>query len=198
MLGKKRGQVTVFVALGIILVAVLVIAIAFRGEISKIVTESESETQTDFEARTNEVQIHIERCLDNALEQSIGILANKKLKDYDTALEEDVTLRFSLCLNFESFTDLQIKKLTEPEVEIQRSTDNLLITATLNMQVSMQSGSDEKILEEFVSQQKLQRRMCVLEEKLNDNCRAKEDLVVGIFNFKQGQEVKIGGECLAC
>lgn len=198
MLSKKRGQVTVFIGLGVVLAVALIFAIAFRGEISKIVTESESEQQTNFASQVEEVQKHVEGCLSNALSESIVLLASKKLEDYDKSLGEETKLKFSMCLNLGSFDEIAIKQLEDPELEVQRNSDNTVITATLTMPLNIEKDGDEQQLTEFVAQEKLKRKMCVLKEMLDSDCRAKQDLKVGIFTFQEGEEVAIGGECLAC
>ena len=197
-MNKKRGQVTVFIALGVILVAVLAIAIAFRGDIVKIVTESESEDQTNFASQVEEVKKHVEGCLGNALSESVVLLASKKVEDYDKALADETKLRFSLCINLGLFEELAIKDLATPEIEVKRNSDNTVITATMAMPINIEKGGDQQQLTEFVAQEKLRRKMCVLKEMVDSDCRAKEDLKVGIFTFKEGEEVKVGGDCLAC
>lgn len=195
---QKRGQVTVFVALGVVLVLVLAIAIAFRGDIARIVTQSGAEKQAGFSSQVDSVQKHIEGCLSNALSESILALANEKLDNYDERLADEIILRVGLCLHLESFTDMTVRKLEEPKVEVQRNPDDMVITATMTMPVNIEAEGGKEQLQEFVAQEKLQRKMCVLKEMVDSDCMAKEDLVAGIFVFKQGEEVKIGGDCLAC
>ncbi len=198
MLGKKRGQVVIFIALGIILVVILALAIGFRSDITKIVTQSKSATQATFTTQVDEVQKHIEQCLLTSLRQAIPILAGKNTKDYDSDLAEETRLRAGLCLNLETFRNLELKKLAEPKLQIQRNTENTQVTATMELPISIQSGTDTQQLNEFVAQESLRKQSCVLKEMLDNSCKAKQDLTVGIFVFRQGQEVKMGGECLAC
>lgn len=194
----KRGQVTIFIGLGIVIVAALVLAITFRGDIAKIVTEGAAEEQAGFSSQVDSVKKHVDGCLSNALTESVFALASKKLDDYDEALAGEVKLRASMCLQLDSFTDITARKLGEPEVEIKRNPDNTLITATMTLPINVEQDGNEEQLKEFIAQETLKKKMCALKEMLDDDCRAKEDMVVGIFVFKQGEEAKIGGECLAC
>ncbi|MFH0752519.1 MAG: hypothetical protein V1914_02870 [archaeon] len=188
----------IFVALGIIVVAVLLIAITFRGDIAEIITKSATESKTGFSAQVEEVQEYIGDCLSNSLTKSVFTIANEKVEDYNERLGQEVLLNMGQCLELKKFKDLTIKKLTEPEVKIQRNVDNTIITATLTLPIRVEKGEDAEQLEEFLAQENLKKKVCVLKEQLTNNCMAKQDLKVGIFIFKEGQEVTMGGECLEC
>ena len=144
---EKRGQVTIFVAIGIVLVAVLVIAIGFRGQITEIVTKQGTETQTGFQSQVDEVRSHIEGCLSNSLKESIFLLSTKKVGDYNQELANEVTLRAGLCLNLESFSGLTVKKLAEPKIEIFRNSGDTTITATMIMPIRIEQEENSEQLE---------------------------------------------------
>ncbi len=197
-MNEKRGQVTVFVALGVILTAALVLAIAFRGDIARIVTEQATEGKTGFAAQVDEVKRHVDSCLSQSLKKGIFMLSGEKVKDYDKRLADEITISIGLCLKLETFTELSAKRLGEPKTEVQRNQDNTVITATFSMPVRLEKGENVEQIDEFVARENMQKKMCILEEMLDSDCRAKQDLKAGIFVFEKGQEAKIGGECLAC
>ncbi len=198
MLNKKRGQVTIFVALGVILAVALILAIAFRGDIAKIVTEGAAESKTGFSAQVEDVRSHITDCLETSLADSTFILANQEVEDYDKELANEVEIYLGQCLDLKSFNEVTVRKLTEPKVTIRRDQADTLITATLNLEISIEKGENSEQLTEFIAEESLKEKICVLKTELDSQCRAKEKLTAGGFIFQQGEEVKIGGECLEC
>jgi len=195
---KKRGQVTIFIALGIILVVALILVIAFRGNIAEVITQQTTGAKTGFSAQVDEVRSHVQNCLEKSLQEAYPILATRKVSDYDSELATEVEIRVGQCADLTSFTDVYVRKLGSPKVEAFRDSSNTQITATLTFPLSVEKGDNVERLESFSAEESLVKPICVLKEKLDSNCRATEEVIAGGFIFEPGEEVKIGGECLEC
>ena len=188
----------IFVAVGLVVLVALGLAVAFRGSITKALIDQETQTQSSIDSQVDKVQAHIESCLKDSLSTAITRTASKKVDDYDKALSDEMTYILGTCLNLEFYLDLSIKTLSQPEIRISRNPDNTVITATLSMPTVITFGEESRQLDEFVAQDNLKKKMCVLSTQIDSDCKALEDLKVGVFLFEKGQEVKIGGDCLAC
>ena len=63
----KRGQITIFIILGIVILIAVVFGIMMRKEIVKAVSSSEEKNAISFSEQSQQVKAHVEDCLEEAL-----------------------------------------------------------------------------------------------------------------------------------
>jgi len=68
---EKRGQTTLFIILGIVIVAVLVSVFVFREDISKSVAERKEQTIVSQEPGISELQEAVDRCVEKTVKDAV-------------------------------------------------------------------------------------------------------------------------------
>jgi hypothetical protein len=189
---KKRGQVTVYVVLGIVIFFTLVVFgyLVFSGRVSIIEVSS-----SDFD----EVKTHIESCIYQVLENGIRFYGNSQGVDYELNLENYITDYLPLCINFSMFNRVEVEAYKIDDVIV--SLDDEKVKAKVVFPVTIRRGNDEKKFTYFYSEFVLKEKGCV-NVHVDNNCKALESKTVKmmnlVLNYEPGDFVGVGGKCIAC
>lgn len=149
----KRGQVTIFIILGIVVVVAVVFGIALRKDIAKAVKGTETKETMSFQEQAGEVKKHVEDCLEKALldarNQQPALRQYMLPEQYNEELAAAIKQRFEACLGFRQFEGLEI---TEGDIiGVETSTNNARTerSAVAHLDVTIKKGSDSASFSEF-------------------------------------------------
>ncbi|MBU2637480.1 MAG: hypothetical protein KJ955_00750 [Nanoarchaeota archaeon] len=148
----KRGQVTIFIILGIVIVIAVVFGIALRKDIAKGVSSLESRLTSSFQDEVDAVQLHVDDCLEKALKDAIYNSPIGRARDlteerYEQQLAAFVKGKANECINFTQFEGLTIARSAPLEVEVDYRIT--FATADASMRISITKGEDSASLSEF-------------------------------------------------
>ncbi|MDI6737671.1 MAG: hypothetical protein QME12_04090 [Nanoarchaeota archaeon] len=121
---QKRGQVTIFIILGIIIIVAIVFGISMRKQIAKAVAGTETLEALSFTEQSQMVKEHVEDCLKEALVDAVfnsnvgaspGITSFEDYYAQVAILVEDHAER---CINLNQFRPLIIRRVNEMVVAV--------------------------------------------------------------------------------
>lgn len=189
---KKRGQVAIYVILGIIILSTLVIIgyLRFSGE-----KGIRGTPQSYF----NEVETHVEGCISQVLEEGVGFwgVRSGTVGDYEINLADYIKLHLPLCVNLLMFDGVESYRIDDVIVSV----DDKEINVRVIFPITVKAKGVEKKFTDFVSEYPLKEEGCV-DVSVDSNCMALEsktvDLANIIFEYNIGDFVGVGNECIAC
>ena len=79
----KRGQITIFIILGIVLIAIIGVVLFLRTDLAKTTIQKAVSLTESFTSKTNEVQGIAEDCLKSKLSEATVLYGNKKVENYE-------------------------------------------------------------------------------------------------------------------
>ena len=121
----KRGQITIFIILGIVILIAVVFGIMMRKEIVKAVSSSEEKNAISFSEQSQQVKEHVVDCLEESFKKAKDSMppANIAPEEYNDALVRATKERMLTCLNFRQFSGFEItEKSKDMAIEIIRNT----------------------------------------------------------------------------
>lgn len=142
---QKRGQVTIFVILGIIIIVAIVFGITMKKQIAQTLRGSETAETLSFTEQAQEVKKYVEDCLKESLIDAKDAMLplNMDPEDYNNQLQRGVKERTIACLNFRQFADVEITdNKDEMTVEISRNSKRTVITAIAKFDVLIKQGEN--------------------------------------------------------
>jgi hypothetical protein len=167
----KRGQITIFIILGIVILIAVVFGVVMRKEIVKAVSSSEDKQAISFSEQSAEVKKHVVGCLEESLRDAVfnsrigsmpSIASNE---DYYAQIAMLVKDKTDACINnFEQFNGLTI---TRGEISGLKVYGNSVvpyptkIQADLKMNVNIAKGEESAAYSEFSSYIPLKARAVV-------------------------------------
>ncbi len=197
----KRGQVTAFVAIGIIIVVVIALLFLLRGQIMRTAGAKEKITAVSFLDEVEEVRTHIDTCLETSFKESVAYHADRAVEDYEREVADDTLDRFKECMFLDQFRSVDVVAEGSPEIEVEFQQDSKVMYATLYYELKVIRGDQEELLEEFSTSIPLSQKCCVPVE-VNGDCISKEEVVHRVcgflFDIKEGDSLIRGGKCIAC
>jgi len=190
---KKRGQVAIYVVLGIIILSTLVVIsyLRFSGEKDDIKGTPES--------YFNEVETHVEGCISQVLEEGVGFWGVRldNVGDYEANLADYIKLHLPLCVNLLMFEGVESYRIDKVIVSV----DDMEINVHVIFPITVKAKGVEKKFTDFVSEYPLKEEGCV-DVSIDSNCMALESKTVHlaniIFEYNVGDFVGVGNECIAC
>lgn len=212
----KRGQITVFVVLGLVILVIVGMVIY----IASISTRQEEKFEVlSVEKEALEVRDYITSCLDDALKSAVSYCAGSfpgggpKCDPYEEGVAERVEEGFCDCIpncnDFSIFQNAQIEVKGEMRIEAKLTGGKKKIMVAMEYPIEVKKEGQEHLIgtteSPFVAQYPLEQTDCV-PIKLIDNdpqkCEAAESKTVEvlglIFTYNVGDKVAIGGQCIAC
>ncbi|MFH1065404.1 MAG: hypothetical protein V1734_02770 [Nanoarchaeota archaeon] len=148
----KRGQITLFIILGIVIITVVVFGIMMRKEIVKAVSSSEEKNAISFSEQSAEVKKHVEDCLGDSFKKAKDSMppANIPPEEYNDALIRATKERMLTCLNFRQFGGVEItEKSKDMAVEIIRTTKLTSTTVIVQFELLIKQGESNQRFKEF-------------------------------------------------
>lgn len=209
---QNRGQVTVFVALGIIILVVIGIVILMSTSLKQ---------ETPFKVLSTEKEVasvreYVTSCLDESLKSAIAYCSGTfaktglpKCPDYQTDIAGMVVESFCTCvpncIDFSMFKNVQVEAKGDIDVEAKLTDDKKKVTVTMQYPILVRKGESEHLIgtkeSPFFAEYYLEQSSCV-PIKVDENCIATEAKTVNIlgivFEYNIGDQVKLGGSCIAC
>lgn len=192
---QKRGQVTIFIIIGIIILFVigLVLFLVYPASKEKVIPE-------DF----NEVQGYVDSCLEQTLRDGVVYLGEGPHSDYNSALAGYIKKYLVYCPNFTAdFPDLMIKPKDISSVDVSLPSDKSFVRAEVVYPILVSRGSVVRTFDRFSADYSLVKSGCA-SVPVDSLCRYTGSVPVEVkisgltFNFKNGDFVGGGGTCIAC
>jgi len=200
---EKRGQATIFIILGIVLILLVIFFFVFRSGLVSEVIETEIISGLSFPTQVEEVNSHIESCLELTLRNAVTNLGSYHTGDYESLVSEYIRDNILDCINLDSFSDLDITTGTLSSVTTIMSNDETLISSTMDYEVIVSKADNTQPLTQFYADVPLSQSCCFNVE-VDSNCNAQEagtftdTCSVGVMTVASGQSLEAGGVCFAC
>lgn len=198
---QKRGQITIFIILGIVIIAIIGAVLFLRTDIAKSTIKKAVSLTESFTSKASEVQSIAEDCLKSKLQEATVLYGSKKVEDYEAAISNQIKNSLAACLDFSSIEGIDVSREGDIDVVAELSTDKSSISATAKVNIEVSRGKDHQSIEEVYAEYSFAKRCCVPVE-VSSNCKAKnagQFKVCGfLFDVSEGQSLDKGGECLAC
>lgn len=212
---KNRGQVTIFVILGLVILVVVSVLIYLS---SSALRKEEPLKESIIEGEISDIKSYVTSCLDDSLKEAVEYCSGNlpeggpKCTDY----EEDVAARVEEgfcncvpnCNDFSNFKNIQIEVKGEINLKAKITEDKKKIGLTMVYPLLVTKGDSEHMLgtieSPFVAEYELEQRDCVpVEVDDHTSCIAAETKTVEILGLiltyrKDIDRVAIGGTCIAC
>lgn len=213
---QNRGQVTMFVVLGIIILVVIGIVILMSTSLKQ---------ETPFKVLSTEKEVasvreYVTSCLDESLKSGVSYCSGTfaktglpKCPDYQTDIAGMVVESFCTCIpnciDFSMFKNIQVEAKGDIDIEAKLTDDKKKVTVTMQYPILVRRGESEHLLgtkeSPFFAEYYLEQSSCALIKLKNNDyarCEADEDKTVEvlglIFELKVGDQVKLGESCIAC
>lgn len=212
---KNRGQVTIFVILGLVILVVVSVLIYLS---SSALRKEEPLKESIIEGEISDIKGYVTSCLDDSLKEAVEYCSGNlpdggpKCTDYEADVAARVEESFCDCVpnckDFSNFKNVQVEVKGEIRLEAKLAGDKKKITLTMEYPLSVKKGSSEHMLgtieSPFVAEYALEQSDCVPVE-VNDHtsCIAAETKTVEVLGLiltyrKDIDRVAIGGTCIAC
>lgn len=213
---KNRGQVTIFVIVGIIIV--VVVGVAFYIS-SQRFQKGEEFGVLSVEKEALEVKQYITSCIDESLKTAVSQCSGNfpngdpKCPDYEADIAERVKYGFCSCIpdcnDFSLFKNAEVSPRGDLSTEAKITEDKKKLAVTMEYPIQVKKGTQEQLIgtaeSPFTAEYALEQSECA-PIKIADNdyqeCEAAEDKTIEvlglILTYHTGDKVAIGGTCIAC
>ncbi|MBL7100831.1 MAG: hypothetical protein ISS23_02645 [Nanoarchaeota archaeon] len=209
---KKKGQITVFVVIGIIILTVVIITLyMFQTSIS---SKKAAPFETIPPAVLN-VEKYVTSCLNDALESAAAYCSghfqtgDPKCPNYEEDIAERAREDFCNCIpectDFSMFPDVEVEIKEDLNIKAILTGKKGIVKIIMEYPILVKKRGDEYFFgtteSPFFAQHTLKQSSCV--PIITDgNCIAQESKTVEVlgilFTFNPGQKVAIGANCIAC
>lgn len=151
----KRGQVTVFVILGIIVIIAVILGFVLRQSFTESAAEAETKEIISFSDEVRDVRKHVEDCIGQALEDS-WVLCNKPTianeREFTDCAEYIVEDRTGACLDFSQFKMVKVIKEEDIRAYVNLDSKRTLLSATMESKIKIEKDENSETLSEFTSE----------------------------------------------
>lgn len=166
----KRGQITIFIILGIVILMAVIFGVVMRKEIVKAVSSSEDKQAISFTEQSAEVEKHVVGCLEESLRDAVfnsrigsmpSIASNE---DYYAQIAMLVKDKTDACIDFEQFSGLSITRGDITDLKVYGNSVvpyPTKIQADLKMNINIVNGEESAAYSEFSSYIPLKARAVV-------------------------------------
>jgi len=157
----KRGQITVFIAIGMILLFLVIITLSFKGEKARLDTEFKTGTES-IDAKN-----YISNCLERSSEKviwEIGLIGGYKapistinynnekipvynpipdIKEIESSIAKDISIEFEKCVDIEIIKELGFTLSINPNktTDVSISKNNIIIESKSPVTIQKQDSS---------------------------------------------------------
>lgn len=198
----KRGQVTAFVAIGIVIIAVIVLLFFLRGYVMEATGLKEKIGTSSFVDDVEDVSDHIESCFEDSFKEAVAYQADKKITNYEKEVADYTLNRLKQCVILEQFKTVDVIPNEEPEVIVEVQEESKIVSGTLYYNLIIKKDDKQENLDEFYTSVELSERRCCVPVKVDSNCIGEEDGIFHVcgfmFTIEEGESLKKGGKCIAC
>lgn len=212
---KNGGQITMFVVVGMFILAVVILMIYLFSGTKK----GDQFEVLNIEQEALEAKEYIVSCLDDGLKDAVSHCSGNfpgggpKCPNYEQDIADRVMLDFCDCIpncnDFSIFKNVQVEQKGDMSITAKISEDKKRITVTMEYPILFKKGKSETLLgtksSPFVAQYMLEQTDCVKIKLIDDDyqrCEADEEKTLEvnglILTYKIGDKVVIGDVCIAC
>ncbi len=193
---QKRGQLTIFIIIGIVILLVLgiIFFMMYKPKPPQVVPEQFSD-----------VQKYVDGCVEQTLRDGITFLGRGPNPDYNNNLADYIKQYLVYCPNFTAdFPDLEVRQKDIVSVAVSMNDDKSLVSAVVVYPVVVTKSGYTKTLERFYAEYPLVAEYNCASVPVDAACKAKisSPLTVKVgaitFTFKPDDFVGIGNTCIAC
>lgn len=203
---QKRGQITIFIVVGIFIVATIILVAVLKGGTIKNAIESQLGTSTSFKDEVNNVEVIVQDCLDRSMMKTFTDIAIVKSKDYQGDFAKVLETSMIGCLNFSDVKadvvyGAALSQNDLGDFSIAYSADKNIIKAIAKMDIAISDGKNTGRLNEFYSELNIIPNCCI-PAQVDGSCAVEEAVKTvscgRIYDLKIGDSLKARGACLAC
>jgi len=154
----KRGQVTIFIILGIIIIAAIMVGLILSKSFQKSAAEAQFDESASFSEQVNYVEKHVQDCIEDKLTEAIPYFADKNIETeekYKESVAHFVNDRLNSCLNLNQFEGLDITQDKERGVIVNLDAKKTLLSATIKFKVKISKEDSKETLSEFYAEKSL-------------------------------------------
>lgn len=210
---KKKGQITFFVILGLVILTVILIIVYFS---SAALRTGEPLKEVIIEEDVSMVKGYVVSCLEDSLKDAVsycsGNLADggPKCSDYELDIAARVKEGFCDCVpdctDFSSIENIIVEVKGEMSVTAQLTNDKKKVTVRMEYPLLIKKGGSEHLIGKtespFFAEYALEQSDCVIID-VDEDCIAAETKTVEvlglILTYRENiDKVAIGGTCIAC
>lgn len=195
---EKRGQLTIFIIIGMVILFVL--AIVFF-----LVYKPLKEPETPPE-QFADVKNYVDACVKQTLRDGVNKLGRGPHTDYNKALEDYMKTYVVYCPNFTAdFPDMSITPKDVISVKVTLNNDQSLVSAVVVYPITITRGAFTKTLDNFYGDYTLVEKACAavpINNRIDCRYSGSSSTTVKVsgitFTYNPGDFVGVGGTCIAC
>jgi len=192
---KKRGQLTIFIILGIVILVILAVVY--------FVLYSPGGIQI-IPGQFSGLQKYVDSCVEQTLRDGVTKLGRGFNPDYESALSAYIKEYLVFCPNFTAeFPDLDIMPMDVVSVAASFNSDKSLLNAIVIYPITVKKGDHTETLERFYADYSLVKTGCAA-VPVDPSCiyTGSTPITVTVsgltFTFDPGDFVGIANSCIAC
>ncbi len=192
---EKRGQLTIFIIIGIVILVILGIVFFVMYSPSGVRVPPE-----EF----SDVQKYVDACVDQTLRDGVVYLGRGPNPNYNEALANYIKDYLVYCANFTAdFPELEVTPKDLASVTVSLNAEKSLVTAVVNYPITVRKGDMTKTLERFYAEYQLVEKYCA-SISVDSDCKSTSNdpvtvKVAGLtFTYNKGDFVGIDNKCIAC
>lgn len=197
---QKRGQITIFIVVGIFIVATIILVAVLKGGTIKNAIEKGLSSTGSLDAVVDDVNSIIQGCFDKAMQESFRRMAVGKFNDYSKEFGNILESELLKCVNYDSIQATVVASDID-NLNILISPDSTQIKAEMKYNVLIKKDNEVRRLDTFYSQLSIIPQCCIPVE-VGDGClavRSVKAISCGrIFDITAGESLDDGGKCGAC
>jgi hypothetical protein len=197
---QKRGQITIFIILGIVIIVSIILVSVFKGGEVKRAVQKQIGATVGFNNEIKEVSKIVQACLEQSVKNSFNSLVLKNVDNYDEVFSEMIKAQLPSCIDFSGLNfEVATGKLRSIKVNYNKGSSKIAVK--LDYDLIIKKGGASKKVSTFYTEITLTPKCCI-PAKVDNNCNAKKSMRVQscgrIFLIDKGESLEKGGECLAC
>lgn len=198
---QKRGQITIFIIIGIVLIAIIALTLGLRTDLAKSAVKKAASLTESFATKSDNVKVIAEDCLKSKLQEAVILYGNRKVEDYEKALANQIESSIPVCLDFSSVDGVDVNREGNIEIVTELNADKSAVSATATLNIEINHNEDHQTIENVYAEVSFAKKCCV-PVRVDSDCMSKDSgtyKVCGfVFEIQDGDSLGRGGNCLAC
>jgi hypothetical protein len=194
---EKRGQLTIFIIIGIVILIILGVVFFVVYSPGSVRTPPD-----DF----SDVQNYVDACVESSLKDAVRICGGDLCSDYNNNVSDYIKSNLPLCVDFANdFPSIEVTPRGSVSATVSVSPDRSLVSAVVYYPVTVVKGDMTKVLDRFYAELDLVERACI-PVAVDANCRAMEDRTFNIqvegltttWVIRRGDDLRSYGDLANC
>ncbi|MEA3378945.1 MAG: hypothetical protein U9Q69_04885 [Nanoarchaeota archaeon] len=148
---QKRGQLTLFIILGIIIIAGVILIFFLKSDMLKKSTEREITSAMSLSESVSAVENIVQGCLDEALTKSFFKCGVANAENYQNCLKQNIKSNLYECMDFEDVSaEVYAGELENLKVSFGAGGKKIVADAEINILIKV--GKDSERVKHFYSE----------------------------------------------